>query len=109
MSSGTGSSQSNVLDVSFRKISFPWIITGAKNPRGSYILLTVDSIPRRVTGLLYSDNWKRNLSVLRSHFNPRLRWSGLVLASRSKSFRFVARSLDGKADTTSKLFKDANL
>jgi hypothetical protein len=45
MSSGTGSSQSNVLDVSFRKISFPWIITGAKNPRGSYILLTVEVYP----------------------------------------------------------------
>jgi hypothetical protein len=73
-------------------------ITGAKNPRGSYILLTVDSIPCRVTDLLSSDNWKRNLSVLRSHINPRLRWSGLVLASRYKSFRFVARSLDGKAD-----------
>jgi hypothetical protein len=71
-------------------------------------VLTVDSIPRRVTGLLSGDNWKRNLSVLRSHINPRLRWSGLVLASRSKSFRFVARSLDGKADITSKLF-DANL
>jgi hypothetical protein len=69
----TGSSQSNVLDVSFRKISFPWIITGAKNPRGSYILLTVDSIPRRVTGLLSNNSasgtlcrctGRRNRSVL---------------------------------------------
>jgi hypothetical protein len=52
-----------------------------------------EGIPRRVTGLLSGDKWKRNI---------------LVLASRSKSFRFVARSLDGKADITSKLF-DANL
>jgi hypothetical protein len=66
------------------------------------------SCPTAEEALLSGDKWKRNISVLRSHINPRLRWSGLVLASRSKSFRFVARSLDGKADITSKLF-DANL
>jgi hypothetical protein len=50
----------------------------------------------------------KKLSLFKSQFNPRLRCNGLSSDSKSRSFRLVARSSDGKADITLGSF-DANL
>ena len=72
------------------------------------MLLIVDSIPLRVTDLSSDDGRNRKLSLFKTQFNPRLCCYGLSSDSKSRSFRLVARSSDGKADITLGSF-EANL
>lgn len=60
------SSQSVVSDTRDLSMIFPWIVTGAMKPRGSYRLLTVDNTPIRVKGVSFKETQNMNESVSRS-------------------------------------------
>ena len=62
------------------------IVTGAKKPKGSKTLFTVERTPRRVNGLMSFATEKVNVSLAISHRRPRLRWISAASPLKSTSF-----------------------
>ena len=87
--SGIGSSQPTSWRHNSWRIDFPSNKSGATNPSGSKIELTVESIPRLVHGLSCSTmaNWKQSDST--HLWTPNARSKGSKSKSRSNSFLLI--------------------
>lgn len=75
---------------------FPWIMTGAANPR-SYKLLITGKIPLHVKGLPSDATSNVKLSVCKFQVTPSLLWRDRGTELRSESLRSLALSSGGNA------------
>ena len=107
--SGMGSSQPMLSVHNSCNIRFPRNRNGAAKPSGSYIELTVDRMPRLVSGLStlrVMRNLKASLSMF--HCTPSTRSGGSK--SRFKSSYLISFARDsGGVDSTTSLLSDENL
>ena len=106
--SETGSSQSVFSRHRSCRIFFPSRRSGATKPKGSYMELTVESIPLLVHGRSFNVilNWNESFST--HHSTPRVRSIGRASVSKSMFLISSALSSAGMASITSFLF-EANL